>query len=292
MMTDARVTSEAGYAGIARSLALRALAVAADNAPHRARVGEQRWPLANALPAARVLLDTSDESDRNSLEPLAHSLMHTLADPAGKVTDGFGHSRPVYACLALHIMGWAARRVGDPAARTNLQQATRLMLGRAAGASACDPRLALWHRLLAAESGIDHASAEFAPSDSPSPLVTLGLNDLIDAWTYHELTGLHAMHLFAHLTGDSFLRSRTDSAALYHLGHTQPDYTTYQPWALAAFASNPQTAVFAEQQLHDVATHLSIEGPGGAVVPALLLADAAATLACKVAQDGQSIEIQ
>ena len=116
------------------------------------------------------------------------------------------------------------------------------------------------------------------PNADPAPLAPLGLNDLIDSWTYYELVGLHGLHLCNLIEPGDALSQSIHSATRYHLGHTQPDYTTYQPWALAAFSSDTHTAVFAEQQLHDVATHLSIEGPGGAVLPALLLADNAAAM--------------
>ena len=124
-------------------------------------------------------------------------------------------------------------------------------------------------------------------ASDPAPLVPLGLNDLIDSWTYRELLGMHGLHLCSLLENDSAMADRVRSATMYHLGHTQPDYTTYQPWGLAAFASDAHTAVFAEQQLHDVATHLSIEGAGGAVMPALLLADASAAMSGRLSRAWQ-----
>ena len=100
----------------------------------------------------------------------------------------------------------------------------------------------------------------------------------MEPWTYRELTGLHGLHLLSLDTQDTQLAERTRSIALHHQHHTQPDYTTYQPWALAAFCGQPDTVLFAEQQLHDVETHLHVEGPSRAVVVALLLADATLTL--------------
>jgi hypothetical protein len=104
----------------------------------------------------------------------------------------------------------------------------------------------------------------------------LGLDDLLDSWTYRELSGLHALHAAARGMDDFPLTARCGQVAAFHQGHTQPDYTTYQPWGLWAFSYDGATAMFAEQQLHDVATHLSVEGPGGALLPALLLAEASA----------------
>ncbi|MFN3168146.1 MAG: hypothetical protein ACE37H_13880 [Phycisphaeraceae bacterium] len=278
-MDGGRVTFESGYARVVADLARQALAVAFDAAPHRARQGERRWPMAEALPAARVLADAADDADVAQLAVAAEQLNQALSDPAGKVTDGFGHARPVYRWFALHLLGTAARLAGHAAAIQHLQQSAERLLARPVGDDR-DPRLDIWRDAIAWQHGIARSrAAQIEPADEPAPLAPLGLDDLIDAWTYNELIGLHGLHLLALLRRDADAQTRARSAALYHLGHTQPDYTTYQPWGLAAFASDARTAVFAEQQLHDVATHLSIEGPGGAVLPALLLADAASALA-------------
>lgn len=286
MMASGRVTSEQGYLGVVQTLAKQALGVARDLSPHRAPQGERRWAMAGALPAARVLLGDTDASTQDELAAAVDELGLTLAQPTGKVTDGFGHNRPVYAWLALHLLGTAARLSDAADAQAAMNQAVTHAMNRSLGADAYDGRLMAWRDLVAWEHGLT-SSAEsegLNTGDDPAPLAALGIEDLIDAWTYRELVGLHSLHLTALLTGDRTVSARVACAALYHLGHTQPDYTTYQPWGLAAFASDAQTAVFAEQQLHDVATHLSIEGPGGAVLPALLLADAAATMSGRAMQ--------
>ena len=110
-------------------------------------------------------------------------------------------------------------------------------------------------------------------------LHALGLDDLLDAWTYRELVGLHALFVAGVVARMPAWHIRCRQIAMFHQGHTQPDYTTYQPWALAAFADDEATILFVEQQLHDVRSHLSIEGPGGALMPAMLLAEATLTLA-------------
>lgn len=288
-MASGRVSNQAGYAGVARSLALQALAIAVDTAPHRAREGERRWPMAMALPAARVLIGQGDEADRASLSAAAHDLGQTLADPGGKVTDGFGHTRPVYGWLALHLMGTAAKLADDALAMQHIKRAAVRLRDRPVEADDDDERLQFWADLIAWQHGLSSESSPESPppasnaiEEEPKPLVKLGPEDLIDSWTYRELIGLHGLYLTALLAGGLAAAARVRSAAHYHLGHTQPDYTTYQPWGLSAFASDPQTTIFAEQQLHDVATHLSIEGPGGAVLPALLLAEAWATMSGRV----------
>jgi hypothetical protein len=117
-----------------------------------------------------------------------------------------------------------------------------------------------------------------ADDDGPRPLHEQTSEDTPEAWVYREMVALHGVFGLGLTVGDENLLPTARSAALYHLDHIQPDYTTYQPWALAAFAYWPETVVFAEQQLHDVTSHLSIEGGPGALVPGLLLADAWATL--------------
>ena len=277
-MQQGHPTGQANYAAVTRKLAAKALAIATDTAPHRAKEGERRWPIANAIPAARLLVDQASDNDRSRLAASAQSLLGTLADPTGSITDGFGHARPSYALFATHLLASAAKHINDQATLELTRQAVTTLLNRTPGPDDNDPRLAVWRRLIAYQHGLAQAEELPRPSDTPAPLVPLGLNDLIDSWTYYELVGLHGLHLCGLIEQDAALLTRARLAAEYHLGHTQPDYTTYQPWALAAFASDSGTAIFAEQQLHDVATHLSIEGPGGAVMPALLLADNAAAM--------------
>ena len=285
-MTSGRVTTGSGYLKVVRQRAEQAIAFATDSAPHRACEGERRWAMAGALPAARVLIEQPNLDDHALLKEAARSLAQTLADPINKITDGFGHARPSYALFAIHLLGSAARLNEQREAIEHTRQAATTLLNRETTSGPVDPRLAAWRRLIARQNGLHEAEDLPLPSTDPAPLVPLGLNDLIDSWTYYELVGLHGLHLCSQLEEDDALAQRVCSAAEYHLGHTQPDYTTYQPWGLAAFVSDSQTAVFAEQQLHDVATHLSIEGPGGAVMPALLLADAAATMAGRLARHG------
>ncbi|MEX0886526.1 MAG: hypothetical protein WD009_08820 [Phycisphaeraceae bacterium] len=82
------------------------------------------------------------------------------------------------------------------------------------------------------------------------------VDETLEAWTYTELTALHALHNLALHVDRPDWRRRVAATAAHHQQVTQPDYTTYEPWALAAFLDEPDTRPFAEQQLHDVTTHL------------------------------------
>ena len=242
-----------------RSLAERALSMAIDASPHRPRRGEARWSLMGSVPAAWRLLGSIPTPD-----PTAPP----TADPAARFVDGHGHTRPVYRYLAAHLHRAATGQ------ETTLPRSTDAVAIEEALWRQC---LTVWPR--PGSGGADenkadgHRVAE-APARPDAPLHPQGVDDAPDHWTYAELAALHALHLTAQRTGDPALAARVAAACRYHQTHTQPDYTTYQPWALAAFLARPATTPFAEQQLHDTESHLAIAGPAGALLPGLLLADA------------------
>lgn len=238
-----------------QALARHALDIAIDASPHQPKPGEVRYSLIQLLPAARRLVgDPPTTLDPPPLEP------------AVVYTDGRGQSRPIYRPFAAYLH---ARAAGDFLPYEH---------------DADDPDIsrqlwANWHRLARGEDvTAEVGRIVHAHSDSLHPQ---SLDETPDHWTYRELVGLHALHALIELTDarddlspQPGWRQRLLDITTYHQHHTQPDYTTYQPWGLAAFLSNPDTIMFAEQQLHDTQSHLQIEGPAGALLPALLLADA------------------
>lgn len=239
--------------GLARELANKAVAIAVDGATTRPRVGEQRFCLVKMMPAAGALLGVGQA---DWLEP--------PTDGSVSITDGSGHRRPVYRFLAAYLhtrAGGAAKVVAlSPAEQPDLS-------------------LRLWAAATAAQAGeLDPEAVDRWLGTQEGSLQPQDVDEAPDHWTYRELAGLHALHALVQHTGNPRWARRVAGAAGFHQAHTQPDYTTYQPWALAAFLATPETVAFAEQQLHDVATHLSVAGGPGAVVPALLLADACASL--------------
>lgn len=247
------------YAGLVQELARHAFEIVEDGSPHRPRTGETRYSLIEMLPTAYALI--SGESQKTEPPP---------TDQPCTFVDGRGHSRPVYRYLAAYLHH---RKTGEPPPPVTL----------AAGDDVALRLWSHWHRLASGRGDLEaidrivesHAGSLHGQSSADPP----------DHWTYRELTGLHALNAmveFSESHADVPARPRWRQRVLevtdYHQHHTQPDYTTYQPWALAAFLSNPDTIMFAEQQLHDVQTHLRIEGGAGALLPALLLADASVSI--------------
>ncbi|MGN6368532.1 MAG: hypothetical protein ACTHN5_09750 [Phycisphaerae bacterium] len=106
----------------------------------------------------------------------------------------------------------------------------------------------------------------------------------MDRFVYDELTALHAAYNSAKIIGGPDAPAMMDQvrhAIRWHVENTQPDNTTNEPWALAAFAALDDTHTFAEQQLHDTLTWLQNAPPlpNGKVPVAIgLLADAVMTL--------------
>jgi hypothetical protein len=98
------------------------------------------------------------------------------------------------------------------------------------------------------DSAVDRIIATAGPDGS---LHEQGVEDTIDAWTFRELSGLHA------LADLSVQRHRHDwlavvrRVAIHHLNNTQPDHITTQPWGVHAFSWWPDTMSFARQQIHD-----------------------------------------
>lgn len=243
-----------------RTLARQALDSAEDASPHRPRPGETVVNLMAAVPAARVLLgDTVDTVD--AAAGVADAGLPAF-EPADRYTDGRGQHRAVYGLLMRAMLARAGALVPAtvevaPDASVEVQAMT-LYASSAAGPAP-------------APMAVDFTATE------DHPLHEQSLDDAPDTWTYRELVAIHGTMGVVSL-GATGLWPAVAAAARHQQRVTQPDYTTYQPWGLAAFLSEPSTRPFAEQQLHDVQTHLAVEGGGGSLVAGLLLADAWAQL--------------
>jgi hypothetical protein len=306
------------YQAMTAELARQALAAARDASPHRPRGEEWICSLTVGVPAARLLAGgtenaASDEagSIKDGFDQLTSAARAFRENRTVRFTDGFGHSRPTYGLLLIHIqlsaLHVASDRLSDAdraacfrqldAIRelVDLLQQTHLTDegNETVESRAAEVAMRLWLALcrldlalLQAERTDDAAALQLVneqlkQGDKLQALHPRDASDPIDDWTYRELVALHALDRLAGLAARNDWREAVRLAALFHEGHTQPDYITYQPWALAAFAREADTRMFAEQQLHDVTVHLNTGGAAAALVPALLLADAAASLSAQ-----------
>jgi hypothetical protein len=242
-------------------LAHQAVDLACDQRTHRPSPRDHLVPLCSLLPLCRTMLD------RREIATAAASVQQLLDDAVAqqtagnrvRFTDGRGHSRPIYVCLALHLLTLADPHATAPPPLVPPSDSVEL---------------AAWHAVL--QPG-DHVELDLPGADvGPRPLHPQPRDEPPDTWVYRELTALHAVDLLARRSDSPpGLAARVDAAADYHQQHTQPDYTTYQPWALVALMTRPTARLLAEQQLHEAQSHLAIEGGPGAVVMALLLTEAA-----------------
>lgn len=260
------------YHTIVSHLARQALAAAVAAGPEH----DDEPSVGLAVPAAQRLLDVTPAT------PAERALAQLAAAPPRLVTFT-GQSRAVYHPLAVHLHLRTLGKSGDVASC----DAVRAAVTGYAPLSASREQLALtlWQALCLIEAA-DLLGDEAPPeaqqaierllNDAPGrALHAQHPDDSLDDWTYRELAALHALANVAAHRQDAALLERVAQAATFHLEHTQPDYTTYEPWAVYAFVRRTETVVFAEQQLHDVATNLRLSGDRAGLVAGLLLADAA-----------------
>lgn len=272
-------------------LAEQALHLAGDASPHQPRRGEWACSMTAALPASDLLIrniqgrrsgDPTDEL-RSGFDRLAQAATAAREGMRVRFTDGLGHSRPHYHHLMLHLQLLAWRQINPLAPLPVSHPETLLPPLPPADADAGLRLMALFSSLLlGASQATTQSQVQAVLAEQPEAERALQphtIHDALDHWTYHELVALHVLDQLAdHLPEAEKLRPRLAAAARFHQAHTQPDYTTYQPWALAAFFGIPDTHLFAEQQLHDTQTHLSLAGRPGALLPAVLLTQACALL--------------
>jgi hypothetical protein len=261
-------------------------------------LGAPHGSLLLAAPAALMLLGDRAipyECFSESAERLAQ---------ATALTDGAGQSRDVYFPLAMHLHLLALENcetMPQPHHASTVASAQKVWAWLTASASEVqsgpqDAAMALWRSLCqydaapfcsdslvtALPAAVDVVLRAPGPGGSLHPMAA---DQSLDAWTYQELTGLHALtHLALRQRNLPWL-SRVQETAIYHLENTQPDHTTNQPWGLPAFLLWEKTAMFGQQQIHDATAH----GLGAAdgrekggevdVVTGPLLADAAWLLA-------------
>lgn len=264
------------YRDIVAALARACLTRAAD-APVLSQAAG--WPVSIGAVAAGVLLGARAEP--SALDAGLAILTEAARRHApARFNDTFGFSRPVYHPLLIHLHQRAAHLAGRPIPFPQLLPGATQM-------QSDDVSLTLWWALCRYQRG-DTGDIEAVHAivqtivDRPGPDGSLHRRrdeDQLDAWTYRELSGLHALARLALVEGNAHWQQRVREIARHHQAVTQPDYTTYQPWAVFAFLTCPGTVLFGEQQLHDTETNLHVETPGAGLLAGLLLADAADAMA-------------
>lgn len=289
-----------------KELALQGLALAKDARAHADAKGQVRVSLAWLAPLLKAYVAGDGAPMKAELKAQVKILEDAFKKNGGweskkavEACDGMGHARLAYGALYAHALLAVLARAYPVTAETvcdhneaaevgeklmELLAGTRLGAWR--GASDAEAAMVPWLNVLSADQALALAQpfthqaencldAVLPAETQEGALHAQGADVTPDVWVYRELTALHALDAVAQMTGDAALGERVAAACRYHQGHTQPDYTTYQPWALPAFLRRPETYPQAAQQLHDVATHFAIEGEGGAAVPAVILALAA-----------------
>lgn len=263
------------------------------------RAAEGEATVAVASPAALLLL--SDETD---LYPSLVEGFRTLA-AVGRaahgrgvwpmLADAQGHTRGVYHALTLHLFLAAFTKryetlpVGMWSACEDAM-ADAILPARvverytdvAPPPESTD--LVLWQALCVLEQalaagrdvdvevvdGVVHQIVSRPGRDGA--LHPMNGDESLDAWTYRELCGLHALASLSLLRRNRAWAAHVERVAWHHVENTQPDNTTSQPWGWFGFFWSPKTRSFAEQQLHDATAN------DAGLVAALLLADAANAL--------------
>ncbi|NJL31739.1 MAG: hypothetical protein HC898_08960 [Phycisphaerales bacterium] len=204
-------------------------------------------------------------------------------NPAMKVTDELGHSRPVYRDLLLHVGLMVMQQIPVPLRPS--------MNNPPIPPSTVPEHLQWWQWLLQLESAkLNHdplmpvasilaqLDAVLAQPGEDGSLHPMHPDKSLDGWTWRELLGLHALAHVYTLHPSAHRLDRLREAVAFHMDNTQPDNTTNQPWALPAFVI-AGAVTLAEQQLHDVMAHAStLPGNRPPVITGLLLADSARLL--------------
>ena len=101
----------------------------------------------------------------------------------------------------------------------------------------------LWLSVLQKDEEHANALAQrlFRMQNADGTWHALNVDTNLDAFVFDELCTLHALGNAAIETGRLDWKERVRKGCLYHLENTQPDNTTNQPWALAAFAMHEDT---------------------------------------------------
>lgn len=236
-----------------------------------------------ALGSGKLLLDeeVGFEVIGDGLQGLAG--MRKAGDGKVWLKDGAGHSRDVYFPFAVHVCLAAYERCYERMSSGEWGRCEALVEEVGGLIRGCeryghyppsveDTSLVLWEAFCLAQigkfaqrdvdlemvEGIVHHIIERPGKDGS--LHELEADVTLDAWTYRELTGMHALAGLALLMRNKAWSKRVEEIGRYHEEHTQPDNTTNQPWGIFGFLWSQETVMFGEQQLHDTSTQVRTMG--------------------------------
>lgn len=236
-------------------------------------------PPASLAPAELAIVQVAAALEHEQTPALLQALyqrrMNLLAQPC---CDQSGAARPVY--LWLLASAWLQALQSNPLASGHGACAT-LCHQLTTHELATEPWAMVWNLRLALQLGnqklADHLLSRLPQAHQRGHLHPLDADTSLDAFVFAELTALHALQACVCLQAHPLLQNWLGAMTTYHQEHTTPDFTTSQPWGLAAFAANPTTVMFAEQQLHDWQTYTRISAKPPSPLAAALLHDAALT---------------
>jgi hypothetical protein len=195
----------------------------------------------------------------------------------GEVADGVGHRRWVYRTLLLYA--WLGTlRLADAPWPENLS----LWCDSLAGPTRADPGEEALRALVLGVAGQLYGRSDWR-SKAEMTFARVIDNQLADGallpmddtvhpemqW-YSQRILLHAMASWAVESGDPKIFAAAARAAAFEMAEVQPDHATQQPWGVFAFLIDPNTAIAAEEILHQAV----MGNAGTEAISLILLADA------------------
>ena len=265
-------------------------------------------PIENFQSAGLLLIQDEITDDQamhltEAIEQLAAQVIIQESDDV-RINDGLGHSRPVYMPLVVNVLqsAYLRHRLAMPmmyerrcreALGSILYRLELPMIFETPDTAVVLFRALCWlrHDLTIQDDDETHSTEALVDMIVDTPGKDGAMHSfkeseqLLDTWWYHELVGLHVLTNLAVLTGNARWLERVREIAGHHMENIQADHVTSRPWGMAGFVLNPETTIFAEQQLHEAATGMLSPYAQSNTVTGLLMADAAHTLQMAINAD-------
>ncbi|MFG0248357.1 MAG: hypothetical protein ACF8OB_05675 [Phycisphaeraceae bacterium JB051] len=244
---------------------------------------KQTADLDDLMSVARLMIEDAPSTHQTLIDGISK-----LA--AGQKIEGLD-KRPVYPLLAMHVhlAAFAKRYLVLPdniweTAASDFETLAKPLRAieqfKQTAPGYLETETVLWQAwLLLLIGSLRHADDDIALAKAvvntvverevPEQSLTVqDIEDTLDAWTYRELIGLHALANAALFDRNDKWADRVEEVAMHHLYNTQPDHCTSEPWGLFGFLWSDKTRMFGVQQIHDCKAY------GLVGVGRILLADA------------------